>query len=209
MPTPTRDHQDLHAAVSQLLAADATADGVVESVLHALRERLALDVVFVAEFTGGQRVFRFVDRAPGALPVEPGTGHDLELSFCQRVVDGRLPELVRDVAALDPGVDLPPMPFRIGAHLGTPVVLGNGRIFGTLCCFSTAPRPDIDTRDLEALHHCARLVAHKLDAAAARGLADPPPGDAQERPAVYRSEVWNLHGSWSLNLGTQRAWLDA
>lgn len=208
--TTPRDHRDLQAAVAQLLAAGTgPAEGAVEAVLHALRERLALDVVFVAEFTGGRRVFRFVDRAPGALPVQPGASHELELSFCQRVVDGRLPELVPDVAALGPEVDLPPMPVRIGAHLGTPVVLGNGRIFGTLCCFSTAPRPDIDAQDLQALHDCARLVARKLEAAEAQGRIDPPLDSAHESPAVYRSEVWNLHGGWSLNLAAQRAWLGA
>ncbi|MDE2148040.1 MAG: hypothetical protein KGJ24_15255, partial [Burkholderiales bacterium] len=81
--------------------------------------------------------------------------------------------------------------------------------FGTLCCFSTAPRPDIDAQDLQALHDCARLVARKLEAAEAQGRIDPPLDSAHESPAVYRSEVWNLHGGWSLNLAAQRAWLGA
>ena len=42
------------------------ADGVVEQLLHRLRERLGLDVVFVSEFVDGKRMFRFVDRATGA-----------------------------------------------------------------------------------------------------------------------------------------------
>ena len=151
--------------------------GAVEAVLHGLREQLDLDVVFVAEFAEGRRVFRFVDRHPDAPPVQDGTWHDLEASFCLRVVDGRLPEYIPDVGALGPEVDLPPVPFPIGTHLGTPVVLHDGSTYGTLCCFSLAAKPLMSDADLRLLRHCARLVARKIDRRArarpGRSHADP------------------------------------
>jgi hypothetical protein len=184
-------------------------EGDVEEALHALRESLKLDVVFVAEFVEGQRVFRFVDRAPDAPAIEPGSGHALEATFCLRVVDGRLPEFISDVSTLGADVDLPPVPIRIGTHISTPVVLQDGSIFGTLCCFSTEPVPLVQAQDMASLKACARLVARKLDEALARGVRDPSPTQMRASRAAYASPVWKLRSAWSLNANSQRNWLES
>lgn len=164
---------DLSVWVSDLLVAttdkaDAAIDAAVPEVLNLLRQKLAMDVVFVSEFTGGERVFRFVNGAPGAPRLAVGASNPLEESYCQRVVDGRLPELVHDVAALPDGTRPPPAAFRIGAHLSTPVLLDDGQTYGTLCCFSTQPNPQLRQRDLDTLRHCAKLVARKVETARGR-----------------------------------------
>lgn len=191
------DSDDVSVVISELLIAtadssDALIDGSVNEVLHALRERMKLDVVFVSEFIDGQRVIRFVDRADSAPVVQAGDANPLEETFCQRVVDGRLPELIHDVAALPRATDLPPVPFPIGAHLSTPVVLKGGRAYGTLCCFSSAPNPQLRERDLQTLRHCAQLVARKLDLADAQGIKEPPANWALEPMDAYESKVWKL-----------------
>lgn len=186
----------------------AIAEGTVERVLHGLRERLGLDMVFVAEFTEGERVFRFVDRVPAVPPIEPGQSNELEESFCLRVADGRLPEFIADVAALGPDVDLPPVPFPIGTHLSTPVVLKDGSRFGTLCCFSLEPNPRVREDDLALLRQCARLVARKLDLALAAGLRDPPPSRLRAPDAAYASPIWSLGRQWELSADSRNAWLD-
>ena len=117
--------------------------------------------MFVSEFVDGQRVFRFVDAA-GPAPIAPGDSSPLEQSWCKKVVDGRLPELVPDVAKLPPSTKLPPSPLPIGAHLSTPIVMPDGQAFGTLCCFSAAPSEALKMRDLMTLRHCAQLVARKV-----------------------------------------------
>lgn len=165
------DPDVLTISISELLvatadAADPEIDQAIPDVLRMLRQTLRMDVVFVSEFVNGQRVFRFVDSAPGAPPVEEGAADPLETSYCQRVVDGRLPELVHDAHGL-PG--LPRTPFRVGAHLSTPIRLPDGRVYGTLCCFSTAPNPQLQQRDLTNLRHCALLVSRKVDAALGQG----------------------------------------
>ena len=203
---------DLDRRVTELMRPDTAPlldPGAVEEVLHGLREQLDLDVAFVAEFAEGRRVFRFVDRNPDAPPVQSGTWHDLEASFCLRVVDGRLPEYIPDVGALGPEVDLPPVPFPIGTHLGTPVVLHDGSTYGTLCGFSLDAKPLLSDADLGLLRHCARLVARKIDAARAHGLDDPPPSRIAASPAPYESKVWLLRGAWQLGAETRRAWLDS
>lgn len=160
---------DLSVKVSELLV--ATADGSddmldsgVQEVLALLRDRLKMDVVFVSEFIDGQRVFRYVETPP-EQPVIAVHGSDpLEASWCQRVIDGRLPELVPDVAKL-PGqtrADLPMPPFPIGTHLSTPILMKDGQVYGTLCCFSFSPHEAVQQRDLKNLKSVAMLVAQKI-----------------------------------------------
>ncbi|MBL0728896.1 GAF domain-containing protein [Piscinibacter sp. HJYY11] len=164
----------LFVKVSELLVAtadtaDADIDRAVPEVLHSLREKLGMDVVFVSEFVDGERVMRFVDKAEVAPPVQVGDSGELESSYCLRVVDGRLPELVHDAARLP---DLPATPFRVGAHLSTPIVLPDGQTYGTLCCFSTAPNEHLRRKDVDTLRMCAQLVARKIDSADRRRVPE-------------------------------------
>lgn len=158
----------LDVCISELLV--ATADGHdpdldrhITDVLRMLRRQLHMDVVFVSEFVDGQRVFRFVDGGD-ALGLHAGGGAPLEQSYCQRVVEGRMPELVTDAAPLVARGDLPETGIAVGAHLSTPVVLADGSIYGTVCCFSSAAQPGLEGNALACLRQCARLVARKVDA---------------------------------------------
>jgi GAF domain-containing protein len=154
--------------ISELLVAtpdssDFLIDQSVSEVLCLLRDHLQMDVVFVSEFVDGQRVFRRVETRPEARVIEPGQSSPLEESFCQRVVDGRLPRFVRNLADEPVAPELPPTDFPIGAHLSTPIVLNDGRIYGTLCCFSFAPNAQLTQRDLRKLEMSAQLTAKKIN----------------------------------------------
>jgi hypothetical protein len=159
---------ELSVMISELLV--ATADGTdpsidhsVTEVLRTLRDRLKMDVVFVSEFIDGQRVFRFVEGENP--PMGPGDGNPLEESYCKQVVDGRMPELVHDASAIAKDIGLPHTDIQVGAHLSTPIVLPDGSVYGTLCCYSAAPNPALRKRDLDNLRNCAVLVARKVNAA--------------------------------------------
>jgi hypothetical protein len=192
---PFRD-DELTVTISELLVATADSsdpllDDSVSQLLHSMRQRMSMDVVFVSEFIDGKRMFRFVDVAPGAPAIEAGDWSPAEESVCQRVVEGRVPELVRDLSAL-PREQVGELPFQIGAHLSTPIVLKDKRIYGTLCCFSTAPQPDLVQADLDKLKMCAQLVARKVELSAARGLQEPPPDWKLEPLAErYESPTWS------------------
>lgn len=189
---------ELSVTISELLVATADSsdpllDDSVSELLHAMRLRMAMDVVFVSEFIDGQRMFRYVDAAPGAPAIEAGSASPAEESVCQRVVEGRVPELVQDLSALArSSAEVPELPFRIGAHLSTPIVLKNRRVYGTLCCFSAAPRPDLVQADLDKLKLCATLVARKVELNQWRGIVEPPPHWKLEPMAgeVYESPAW-------------------
>jgi hypothetical protein len=170
-------------------SSDPLLDDSVTELLHAMRKRMEMDVVFVSEFIDGRRMFRYVDAAPDAPAIQPGDSNPAEESVCQRVVEGRVPELVADLGAL-PAAQLPEMPFRVGAHLSTPIVLTDKRVYGTLCCFSAAPRPDLVQADLDKLKMCATLVARKVQLSESRGMAEPPPDWKLEPMDTYQSPTW-------------------
>ncbi len=191
---PFRD-DELSVTISELLVAtaessDALLDESVPQLLHAMRQRMEMDVVFVSEFVDGRRMFRYVYAKPGAPDVRAGASNPAEESVCKRIVEGRVPELVRDLSAM-PAKDLPEMPFRVGAHLSTPIVLKDRRVYGTLCCFSAAPRSDLVQADLDKLRLCATLVARKVELSQSRGYKEPPPDWELVPLARYESPTWH------------------
>ena len=143
--------------------ADDLIDQNVKEVLHGLREHLKMDVIFVSEIRNGQRTFKHVDHSTDKALIETGGGSSLEQSFCQCVLDGRLPPLVHDAAKYTESAKLPATPFRVGAHLSTPIILADGQIYGTLCCFSTEPDPSLRDTDLQKLAVVAKHTAKRID----------------------------------------------
>lgn len=161
------DPEALEVTISELLVAtsdsyDPALDRRITDVLLMLRRQLRMDVVFVSEFVEGERVFRFVGGGD-ALGLHAGDSAPLEQSYCHAVVQGRLPELVTDAAPFVVDGSVPEVGITVGAHLSTPVVLSDGRVYGTVCCFSTSPQPDLQQSALACLRQCARLVARKVD----------------------------------------------
>lgn len=161
------DPEALEVRISELLVAtsdsyDPALDRRITEVLLMLRKQLRMDVVFVSEFVDGQRVFRFMQGGE-ALGLQVGDSGPLEESYCQRVVEGRMPELVTDARPLVASGELPETGITVGAHLSTPVVLADGSVYGTVCCFSTSAQPDLKAGALACLRQCARLVARKVD----------------------------------------------
>lgn len=158
----------LEVAISKLLVAtsdgaDIPLDVAMPRVLRLFRERLKMDVVFVSEFANGQRVFRHVDLAPGVDVIKAGGADPLEASWCQRVADGRLPRLIVDGAPLQAAGLAPATAFPIGTHLSVPLVLSDGRVYGTLCCFSFSVSDYARELDLEALQFGAGMLAKRIE----------------------------------------------
>jgi PAS domain S-box-containing protein len=139
------------------------AGGLIGDLLGAARRNLGMDVAFVAEFTGGRRVFRFVDadEADDGLLV-PGEGDPLDATYCKRIVDGVLPEVIPDTSLESLALELPgTAAIPVGSHVGVPITFPDGRLYGTLCCFSHQPA-ELDERDGLALALVADVVAAQL-----------------------------------------------
>src|SRR6476619_6787892 len=99
-------------------------------MLRAIRCHLCMDVGFVSEFRGASRTFIHVD-ADGPAKISTGDSMPLEQGYCQRVVDGRLPELIADTSVLPEALALPDTSgVPIGSHLSVPIRLSDGRVYG-------------------------------------------------------------------------------
>lgn len=144
---------------------DYSDEGLHESLAQALghlRETLDMDVVFVAKIADGRREFRAVQSAPGIDLVRPGRSDPVEQSWCHMIVDGRLPELIPDASALMATGQLPYTPLQIGTHLSVPVVMADGKVYGTLCCFALSVKPDVLQKDVDRLRQLASMLAARI-----------------------------------------------
>jgi diguanylate cyclase (GGDEF)-like protein/PAS domain S-box-containing protein len=141
-----------------------TAGNFLADALRVIREHLQMDVAFISEFTEGRREFRHVDSANGHPPIQVGGSDPLEESYCQRVVDGRLPELIPDAFDFPAALELPAtIALPVRAHASVPIRLRNGRIYGTLCCFSNMPDESLNERDIQMMKVFADLTARQID----------------------------------------------
>ncbi|MDO9090511.1 MAG: GAF domain-containing protein [Burkholderiaceae bacterium] len=186
MPTTYFDVPDMEGLTSITKEyVVATAEGsdhasheALSRLLRRVRQAFQMDCVFVSEFLEGRRIFRHVDSADEENPIVSAGGSDpLEESFCQRVVDGRLPMAMPDAAANAVAGGLPvTQKIGLGAHLSVPIYLPDGSVFGTLCCFSKKVQPGLGGSEVNALAAVANLIASSLcrdgaksDAPAAHG----------------------------------------
>lgn len=137
---------------------------VITRILAEARMKLGLDVAFVSEFTGGCRVFRFVEGDVLAVGLRPGGSDPCEDAYCARIVEGRTPNLIHD-AQKEPSVaDMPvTKALRVGAHVSVPIIFSDGQVYGTFCCFSQTPDPSLTERDVEMVRAMAGLVTEQLE----------------------------------------------
>lgn len=142
----------------------ASTEHALLEALHAIRAHLGMEVAFISEFEDDRRVFRFVDAEDGAPRLEVGASDLREESYCQRVVDGRLPELIPDACDNAEALTLPAtQEMPIGAHLSVPIRLQDGSVYGTLCCFDRQADPSLNERDLGMMRVFADFAARQLE----------------------------------------------
>lgn len=144
------------------------ADDAIRRILRAMREHLRLDVAFVSEFTDAMRVFRHVDDAPECAVVVVGASDPVEESYCHYVVNGDIPEFVRD-ASLDPVASALPVTreLPVGTHLSVPIRFSDGSLYGTFCCFSRSVVDTVHEADLSGVRMMASVVGGYLEEAEA------------------------------------------
>jgi EAL domain-containing protein (putative c-di-GMP-specific phosphodiesterase class I) len=132
----------------------------VRALLATAREHLGMEVAFVSRFADGRRWFDFVDTQGVPALIAEGGSDRLEDSYCLRVVDGRLPRLMRDARRVRAACELPVTEsLPVGAHLSVSLEGADGEVLGTLCCFSRTPDDDLRERDIGLLSLFGDLIA--------------------------------------------------
>src|SRR5688572_3875831 len=96
----------------------------IDRVLKSVRTYLGMDIAFLSEFLGSNRVFRSVDSARPSAPIKVGGVSAMTAGYCHHIVEGRLPELIPNTAAVPLARSIPETrTFPIGSHLSVPVNL--------------------------------------------------------------------------------------
>ncbi len=138
---------------------------LIERLLRDVKEALQMDVAFVSRFAEGRLVFRKLEGDAESFGWREGESFPLEESYCKRVLDGRIPQVVPEAGGEDATKDL-----RVTSEAGigsyyraVPLVLSDGRLYGTLCCVSHAPDPWLRERDLALMGRTARVLIERLE----------------------------------------------
>jgi EAL domain-containing protein (putative c-di-GMP-specific phosphodiesterase class I) len=140
-------------------------EDVIERLMRAVREHLHMDVAFVGQLSGTDRVFRYVDSDVGVDGIEAGDADPLEDSYCGHVLSRDLPELLLDpmehpVSAAMPVTSRLP----VGSHLSVPIQFSDGRVYGTFCCFAFDVRSSLNEEHLDAVRMVAQLAGEYIEA---------------------------------------------
>jgi hypothetical protein len=142
------------------LAAAPTVQGAVDAV----REFLDMEVAFIGELSRESEIFRFVCGDADSFGIAEGARLELEETYCQRVLRGRLPNLITDVRADPRAASLSiTATADVGAFASVPLRFSDGELYGMLCAASHAAAPGLGYRELQFLHVFARMVCDLLE----------------------------------------------
>lgn len=135
----------------------------IDNILRALRLHLGLDVAFASHIADGQVVLRNVDCEAGG-PVSAGDAAPTEESYCQRIIDGRIPYLIPDTSKVPEVARLActsEIPVR--SHMSVPLRMSDGSVYGTFCCFGFRANDSLNARDLDTLKAFAEVAAAQIE----------------------------------------------
>lgn len=136
----------------------------IGDMIEALRAHLDMDVAFVSRQIGKtHRIFTHVT-ARGVVALNTGDENPNENSLCWLVIEGKLPERVTDTSHYEAAACLPiTEAINVRAHFSVPMRRRDGRVHGSLCCFSFRPRPDIGEREMQMIRSVAAIVSDQIE----------------------------------------------
>jgi GAF domain-containing protein len=138
--------------------------GPIEYMLRDIREALQMDVAFVSQFSEDQLVFRALEGDAESFGWQEGESFPIDESYCKRVLDGRISQVVPNAKREDATKDLRvTSEADIGCYCAVPLVLSDGRLYGTLCCVSHESDPWLRERDLGLMEGTARWLVEQLE----------------------------------------------
>ncbi|WP_289303022.1 sensor domain-containing phosphodiesterase [Methylophaga sp. UBA3996] len=133
-------------------------------ILSVIRKHLDMDVAFISEITDDMRKIEIVDTAYPDSPLPPGHADPTEHTYCQRIIEGELNEVIQDTSKNHITKVMPiTEELQIGSYLGAPIVLNDGEVYGTFCCFSHTPNDSLNERDLALMKIFADIAARHID----------------------------------------------
>jgi signal transduction histidine kinase len=122
-----------------------------------------MEAAFVSEVTSEAQHYRAAVGDNETFTIVEGASTPRRDGYCQHVLERDRPWVVRDAARDVVAAALPiTTDGDIGAYLGVPVHHPDGRPFGTLCCISHDPRPELGDREVVTLETLAEVLGFHL-----------------------------------------------
>jgi GAF domain-containing protein len=161
--TETEGERSEYAELVRRLEA-AQENDVVEQALSAARDHLGMDASYLTTIDSRNQTIHAVITDDQDVKRYQGTVFPVEQTFCMRMLNGEIPNIVPETAA-EPAISHLPAAAQFHAYIGVPVKLADGRVHGTLCCVSHAPRTDLVDEELRFMHVLAGIVGARIDQA--------------------------------------------
>ena len=124
-----------------------------------------MDVAMLGEIADGREVVRVLAGEAESFGLVVGSSLPVEQTFCQRLLEGRLGNVVRDAIGDERVRDLEVTSAAgIGAYLGVPLTTLDARLY-ILCCLAHEQRPALCERDVLFLRGLGETIIRELDTA--------------------------------------------
>lgn len=126
------------------------------------RELLDSDMALLTEIAGGCETTRWSAGEWAEIDAIDGASLPLDETVCQRMLEGRIGNFIRDAQADERVNDLVMVrDLGIGAYLGVPIRLDDMRLY-VLCCLDRESRPGLGDREVRLLSGLAESVRVEL-----------------------------------------------
>jgi GAF domain-containing protein len=135
---------------------------LIERALSAARERLGMDAAYIARVDSREQTIEAMVGETNAEALVECAVIPVEQTYCARMLKGEIPNIVADTAA-EPALRQVTVIRNIGAYIGVPVTLSDGRVHGSLCCASNEPRSDLGEPELRFMRVLAEIVGARMD----------------------------------------------
>ncbi|MBI1379326.1 MAG: EAL domain-containing protein [Frankiales bacterium] len=142
---------------------DPAAERQISDLLRTAKESLHLSVAFLSRLDEDTQYLEVVESSgPASLFFKQGVTQRRETTFCQAILDGRLPPVIPEVARNPVAMSLPSARIpRIRSYVSVPVTLSDGTLYGTFCAAGLTSDKGLSKRDqalMEVLAKAAALV---------------------------------------------------
>jgi len=135
-------------------------DNNLNKLTAVVRKHLGMEVAFISEFINNKRVIKNVDSKNNTVPINAGDSDPLEKTFCNKIVDNELPNIIHDTQKNDITNNLAVTEaLLIGSYIGVPITLSNGNVYGTLCSYKSSSDDTLNQRDLSFLNAIADIAS--------------------------------------------------
>jgi EAL domain-containing protein (putative c-di-GMP-specific phosphodiesterase class I) len=137
----------------------SSAEQQVAELLRTAKESLQLSVAFLSRLDGTTQHLEVVESSVPFL-FQEGNQQRQETTFCQAILDGKLPAVIPDVRRYPQAMKLPAARLpRIRSYVSVPVVLSDGELYGTFCAAGLTTDKGLTRRDKSLMNVLASAAA--------------------------------------------------